>query len=152
MCLKKLSSQFSKLRIKLASEIDFVIQSQITISRGAISMKIIIILATLFSLQSGAENFQPPRRETIFSRGYASGFCDGSPSSWFCYDQLKRRSDDDAARDADWQCRARRGRIEMFSGSCSNFCNPYSVPQNAPSQYVNCNSNCTSTCLIESTP
>lgn len=92
------------------------------------------------------------QRVTIYSRGQASGLCDGGPSSWFCYDQIERRSEQDAERDADFQCRMKQGRLEMFSAYCSQYCSPFSIPNNAPSQFVNCYANCTSTCLIESKP
>ena len=100
--------------------------------------------------QAGAEDLTTTQRVTIYSNGYATDMCDGGPSSYFCYDRLKRRAGDDAARDADIQCRIRNGRIEAFSGYCSNFCNPFSLPNNAPMQFVRCNANCTSTCVIES--
>lgn len=123
-------------------------------------MKYLILLLTLVAAQAWADDSiysdevetNAIERLTIYSRGYATGYCDGGPSSWMCMDGVERNAQRDAERDAEMQCRLKNGRHEYFSLYCSKFCNPYNIPANSPPQFVNCRLNCTSTCVIESNP
>ena len=92
-------------------------------------------------------------RYTASGNGRASGFCDGSASSYWCMDGLKQRARQDALNQADLNCRIHNGQTEpSYTASCySEYCSPFSIPVNAPSQMVTCQSQCQIGCEVKET-
>ena len=86
----------------------------------------------------------------ITGYGSDSGFCDGNSGSYFCVDQIKRRAQQDATRDAEWTCQMRQGTAEYFSAMCSDSWSPNYIPPDSGQQYVSCRSNCSIRCIIPS--
>lgn len=85
----------------------------------------------------------------IQSQGYSSGFCQGN-SSDFCISDLTRRAAYDGERNANWECRSRKGRLEFGSAAnCSTFCNPSFIPPDSSGTSVSCRANCWFRCFIE---
>jgi len=88
-----------------------------------------------------------------YSNGYgsASGFCDGSPSGYWCMDNVKQNARRDALSQAEMNCRIHNGTPQpSYTASCySEYCSPFSIPTNAPSQWVSCRSDCSLGCEIK---
>jgi hypothetical protein len=82
-----------------------------------------------------------------YGSGQASSYCDGN-SGWYCLDQVKQRARQEAVRNAEWSCSAKRGQADALLPNCNDFCTPYSLPPSSPSQVVSCSSNCTIRCTI----
>ncbi len=83
--------------------------------------------------------------------GSANGFCDGSPSGYWCMDNVKNSARRDALNQADLNCRVHGGVTQpSYTASCySEYCSPFSIPANAPSQFVTCRSDCSLGCDIK---
>lgn len=99
------------------------------------------ILSLLFSLQVFALT------ETVTGSGNYGGVCLGDSFSRMCVDRIKDRAEDEAQRDADFQCRMRNGHLQSY-GSCNTYCNPFFIPEDFLSHYVNCRSDCRFNCEI----
>jgi hypothetical protein len=89
---------------------------------------------------------------TLFTSGTGFGMCDGSPSGYFCVQQIKQQAEDQAQNQALIQCQLQRGQLEQFSGICNDFCSPFNIPPGSRMQSVNCNANCTYRCDIPDHP
>ena len=87
-------------------------------------------------------------QDVIYVRGYgySSGFCQAGGAQ-FCIRELERRAQDDAFRDADWNCRLKDGNLQGSSFSCYANCNPSYIPPNQQA-WVNCRSDCDLPCYI----
>jgi hypothetical protein len=90
---------------------------------------------------------------TASGNGNASGFCDGSPSGYWCLDSIKQRARQDALNQADLNCHIHNGVTQpSYTASCySEYCSPFSIPPNSPSQMVSCQSQCQIGCDVKET-
>ena len=85
--------------------------------------------------------------ESVQGTGRSSGFCRDDGFATFCMNQLEDRAKQDAARDADLQCRIRQGTLLQYTASCYAICNPRFLPPNQ-NTYVSCSANCRYNCDI----
>lgn len=88
-----------------------------------------------------------PSTSYEYGYGNSSGFCDGV-GGYFCLKRIKDDADDRAVRDAEFSCQMKNGRLDTWTKSCSNNCNPFSLPNDAPSTHVSCSSRCSVRCEI----
>jgi len=87
---------------------------------------------------------------TIYVTGQGSeySFCNAN-SGFFCFDNIKRRAQDEGERDARWRCEmSYRGRALTYTTSCSTFCNPNYLPPRHDGTWVNCRSDCRMQCEV----
>ncbi len=101
-----------------------------------------ILVILLFSFQAFAAT------ESVHSSGYASGFCQGGGFGSMCMSQLQDLAKQDAARDADLQCRIKNGKLISYSGYCNVHCSPPYL-NGEQNTYVSCNSSCRFDCDIK---
>jgi hypothetical protein len=106
-------------------------------------MKLLIFVSIFISLTAFAQT------EYLYTNGRGTGFCDGGPQSWFCYDQIKDRAKHDAVQNAYYTCSGKHGHLDNYSSTCNYFCSPFSVPPEQVAQFVQCSSSCTTRCVIE---
>lgn len=87
---------------------------------------------------------------TVDGRGSSSGFCYES-QFYFCKAEIIDRAKREALRDADFRCQMYKGRIDSFSGICSDFCSPLSPPNPGTSApfSVSCQVSCDYRCELE---
>ncbi len=86
------------------------------------------------------------RTEYLYGTGYGSGFCRGDNFADFCVRQIKDRTESDAKRDVEYQCRAKQGQLSFY-GTCNTFCSPTFLTPGRD-EFVNCNARCSYTCEI----
>lgn len=103
------------------------------------------LICALISVSAGATQY------IASGTGTASGFCDGSPSGYWCMDSVKQRARQDAINQAEFNCRVHNGQPEgAFTASCyPEYCSPFSIPMNAPAQMVSCRSDCNIRCEVK---
>lgn len=87
-------------------------------------------------------------QDVIYVRGYGSsnGFCQAGIAQ-YCINDLERRAQEDAFRDADWNCRLKDGVLNGSSFACFVNCNPSYIPPQQQA-WVSCRSDCDLPCYL----
>lgn len=106
---------------------------------------ILITAALLFSSWTLAAT----RVISVTGTGSESSYCNAN-SGYFCLDNIKRRAESNAERDAQWRCEMNeRGRARTYTSYCSSYCSPNSLPPNHDGTWVNCRSDCRMDCEVD---
>lgn len=88
------------------------------------------------------------RNVSVVGYGSERSYCNAN-SGYFCFDNIKRRSQDNALRDARRACEfSQRGRSLTYTASYSTSCNPFNLPPNHDGTWVSCNTNARMQCEV----
>lgn len=88
------------------------------------------------------------RTISVTGDGQASELCSAGPLAASCIRAVQDGADKDALRKADWNCQAKKGQSQLYSGQCKASCYPmYIPPANGPT-IVRCSSTCTMECRL----
>ena len=107
--------------------------------------KMILLSLTVFMSQSLAQ----AKTISVNGRGSASSYCNAN-SGTFCFNDVKRKSESDAERDARWTCEmTNRGRSLSYTLFTNTYCTPSYLPPNHDGTWVDCRSDARMQCEVQ---
>jgi hypothetical protein len=101
-----------------------------------------LLLASLFSTVGLAGTIY------VEGSGYEYGMCTET-DFYFCSQSARDRSRANCLRDADFRCSLSQGRLEIFSETYYDYCNPFSYPSGQTGAVsVYCRTSCRARCQV----